>query len=239
MSSAAKKGKGGNAKRASKKGGKKDPKPAKKDVKAKGGAASKKGKKDVKAKDPKSAKKDVKAGAASKKGKGKKDAEKTKAGKATKSTKGTKAVEESKQQEPKRLVVDFGPPVILPETKEYITEIAEMTATKLEDDENVEELEEQFAEFEKLLKKRKKECLANARASVGKQGEETAPICIDIDGMKHLISNIGTKRGELDYAVLRSRQQILDRGRELLAYEAKHAGLFILFVFLFKKLRGF
>ena len=122
--------------------------------------------------------------------------------------------------------------MILPETKEYITEIAEMTATKLEDDENVEELEQQFDAFQKLLKERKKACLSSARASVAQQGEETAPICIDIEGMKHLISNIGTRRGELDYAVLRSRQQILDRGRELLAYEAKYAGLFHLTFFL-------
>ena len=207
--------------------GKKDPKASKaaskgkKDPKASKAASKGKGTK------PKSAKKDPKA-SGGKKGSEKKTGKKKSKGGAAEE----KKVDDSQLSAPKSKgsskhvstpskMVDPGPDIILPETKEFVTKMPKLTVTQLKDDDNVEELNQQFEELQRLLRQRKKDCLLRARILVAREGEDTPPICIDIKGMKHLLSNVGLKRGEANYDTNCKRQAVLDKGNELLAYEAK------------------
>ena len=145
--------------------------------------------------------------------------------KATKKNKKSAPAEEKKVDDsaaPKsKTMVNPGPDIILPQTSEFVTKMARLAVTELKNDDNVETLKNQFEYLEKKLKQRKKDCLLRARILVAREGEDTPPICVDIPGMKHLLSNVGLKRGEADYDTNCKRQGVLDKGNELLAYESK------------------
>ena len=124
------------------------------------------------------------------------------------------------------LEVNIGPPVEIPDAKDFYTEIAPLKEFELKDDNIVDDIKQQFETFQALLKARKKACLTRARTLVSQENVDTAPICIDIEGMKKMINNIGIPQAEKEYNVTSQRTRCIDKAKELIAYETKLASMY-------------
>ena len=113
-------------------------------------------------------------------------------------------------------MVDSCPHIILQQTNEFVTNMPQLTVIQLQNDDNVEEFNQQFGELQTLLKQCTKDCLLRTR-----KGAPMTPICMDIKGVKHLLSNVELTRRETNYDTNCNRRDALDTGNQLLVYATK------------------